>query len=276
MEKENLELLKWFVDFANLEAEKLQYGEKVKLTAELHLLLANGIWTSRNHSSILEQAHELHINYDEQAFRRLRELQRKFFEDFTRILGKVDDLRQSRDLEKWCQSSKVSALSSVDISPPTVTFTPKISVHLPMQVKEGKREFLYRRKPGWRENAAFLVASESDAASEAILLALFLRALNGVRLIAFARCKECNKWFLRITKRKREYCSNRCAARSSNRGRRAREKAKDTESHKQELKKGARRARKSYEKRVKKLLPGAKPLRRPQKYFFQEGDEKKP
>jgi hypothetical protein len=273
MEKENLKLLKWFVDFAGTEVGKLDYGEMVKLTAEVHLLLANGLWNSYGHSSLFEQARRLSSKYDEKAFERVDQLQRNFRADFDNILPKVDEVRESQHLDKWTSANAVSALSSIRVPAPEVLFSPRVSLHLPVQFKDGEKEFLYRGKPDWRANATFSIVSESESPSEAILLALFLKCLNGVRVSAFARCKECKKWFIHSTKRKREYCSNLCAARRSNRDRRAREKAKDSESHKRELGQGAKRARKSYEKRVKNLLPGAKPGRRPRKRVAHEGKD---
>jgi len=53
------------------------------------------------------------------------------------------------------------------------------------------------------------------------------------------------------------YCSNPCAARKSNRNRRKKLKDEEPEAYKEELQKNRSRAKKSYERKVKKATPGA-------------------
>ena len=76
-------------------------------------------------------------------------------------------------------------------------------------------------------------------------------------------CKVCGNI---LTGQQRKFCSNKCASRNKVRDTRKKEKEKDTKGYKDELKAGAVRARKSYEKKIKEEHPGAIPARRPYKH----------
>ena len=100
--------------------------------------------------------------------------------------------------------------------------------------------------------------------TEDIVAFHFIRSLDGIKRDIFYSCPECDNWFIHTSKREKIFCSNKCAARKVSRERRAKLKANDKKDGKYSaiLKKGAERARKSYEKKV----PQGKPARRPYKY----------
>ncbi|MFX0201889.1 MAG: hypothetical protein ACFFCW_37745 [Candidatus Hodarchaeota archaeon] len=59
--------------------------------------------------------------------------------------------------------------------------------------------------------------------------------LDGVPISAFKRCLECEKWFFHTSKRKKEFCTNRCASRYL-----TREKRTETEEAREEYNKKMR------------------------------------
>jgi len=93
----------------------------------------------------------------------------------------------------------------------------------------------------------------------------FTDTLNGIPISAVRKCPECEGWFVHLTNRKRDYCSNRCASRKGRRERTSRLKAEHPEHYEEELKKSRERAHRSYESKVKLEHPKAKVERRPRK-----------
>jgi hypothetical protein len=274
MNKEKVNLLKWFVAFAYFEVDMLKTGDLMKLTAELHLLLANGLWRQDPFSETLQQAVELagamekdisKPKYDQKAFERVKELQVWFRREFDIVMGKVDELHELEDLDKWNEVGRLPNTYSILPEICSTSLTPHLGFTFPKDTKERGNKFLVRGKRGWREECRFTVTSQFDP-SEGMILLLFLRALNGVQTNAFRRCEECKKFFLHVSKRERRYCANPCAARKGNRDRRAAKKKNSPDKYKEELKSGAERARKSYVKKVRSKTPNAKIASRPRKF----------
>ena len=67
-------------------------------------------------------------------------------------------------------------------------------------------------------------------------------------------CENCSKVFLHTSLRDRSYCTNTCAALISSRKRRARIKKLDTDAYRKEKEAGRLRAKKSNERKKKRLL----------------------
>ena len=98
------------------------------------------------------------------------------------------------------------------------------------------------------------------------LLFYLCQTLEGVPFGAIKTCEECGNWFLHISKREKIYCSHKCGNIKANRDRRNKMKIEDPKKYEAELSAGAKRSRKSYVRKVKKVHPKAKPERRPIKY----------
>lgn len=93
-------------------------------------------------------------------------------------------------------------------------------------------------------NMAFKAKSDEDT-----LLIYFFQSLSILNVGSILQCLECDKYFLHTSKRKKIYCSHKCAARNTSRKRREKLK-KDPFAKEKENRKGAKRARKSYEKKI--------------------------
>jgi hypothetical protein len=97
------------------------------------------------------------------------------------------------------------------------------------------------------------------------LIINFLNALDGVPLAALRKCPECGKWFFHGSRRIKEFCSNKCAARKVSRMYRQKVREEKHEEYEEEKDSGRERAHNSYAARVRKVHPKAKVERRPLK-----------
>jgi hypothetical protein len=134
---------------------------------------------------------------------------------------------------------------------------------LERKVAEGSE--LYRYREGSAKQAPIDLFFEMDSLEDSILFN-FVRTLEGVPLGVFFSCKECNRYFLNVEKRKKMFCSNVCASRYGARRRRNTLKARDPQAHGAAMAASAERAHERYEKKIKKGLPSAKVKRNPSKY----------
>jgi len=113
------------------------------------------------------------------------------------------------------------------------------------------------------EKVKLVIEAEFEAAHlEETMMFNAVRLLEDIPLNVFHRCPECRKWFAHFSERKKQFCSNRCAARHGVRKSRAELKSNNAEKYEEELRSGAERAHKSY---AAKITHG-KPARRPYKH----------
>ena len=77
----------------------------------------------------------------------------------------------------------------------------------------------------------------------------FMKTISGIRNSAILRCSDCGNWNIQLTKRKKLYCSNRCAARAGSRKKRG-ELKKDVSAYEEYRKNGIKRALKSYDSKL--------------------------
>lgn len=264
MNKDQINLLKWFVKFASLDIDGLEIGGLAKLKAEICFLLTRGLWKQDGYLTSTEEEEKLISNYDQITTQKVKELQNGFVNEFDAAMKKIDQFREAKGLDQWSQPKILSDFSNITEKNPTVTLTPELGIMCLAETKETKNGLLIRGESGWRDKGFFHIASERDI-SVSMLLLLFIRALDGVSISVFRRCDECGHWFLHTSKRERRYCSNLCAARKGNRDRREAKKRNSRDEYEKELEDGRKRARNSYVKRVKSITHNVKIGRRPRK-----------
>lgn len=191
----------------------------------------------------------------------------------------VDALDKSQEIFKIV-IAKISILLDISSAPEHYDYPMldrAIREQLPLPVAESDslitvKATLGRPKPilssMYDPQAEILFYSEMEVRAPVAegLLFHFLRLLDDVSPASFLQCPECNAWFVHTSKKKRTYCSNKCASRYGAR-KISREKRKDKHTWEEEKRKGRQRARKSYEKKVQdEVGPNAIPARRPYKY----------
>ena len=182
-------------------------------------------------------------------------------------MDKIVHLSDSEESE-WISFEKSNTIEmGVPLFPDPFQITLQIeaAVRIPLEYNYEENETKLRWRNDWRENSTISIRTEPIGSSERLLLFIFLKSLNSLPLKSIRRCEECGRWFIHVTKREKMYCGNLCAARKSNRDRRIKTKSKDPTAYEQELKKSRKRARKSYEEKVKRDNPKAKIQHRPLK-----------
>jgi len=188
----------------------------------------------------------------------LRKLQDRFLIVFKDMMGKVEHLSdyEERTWRKYTESKTINGIAvsnSFDIA-----LKIEAKVFGPFEYDKKTDETKIRWSRDWIEQSSF--TSEAHPTSDQFTMFIygFLKCLSGVPTNAFRRCEECESWYFHLSRRKRQFCNNLCAARSANRVRRAKAKNKIPKEYKKEMEKNRERARKSYENKVKKVHPDAR------------------
>ena len=261
--------LEWFFDFINMDLSTLSPGDVVKVSTEISLIL---------HSESLDKfmgplkkertykaLHEWLLSEGKEILN-LESCQQRLSDYLTNMFNVIDEA--SKPI--YSADTKTGEIS-VDIN----TGEKKIFSEHGFY----GRQILEFIDTQVRIEATFNLPSDLDTIGDRIintiykagshqdtLLIHFIQALNGTLIGAIRKCPECGNWFLHVSKRVKRFCSNKCAAKKVSRERRERIKREGIEAYNQELKNGAKRARKSYEKKVKRKIPMAKIERRPRKH----------
>lgn len=249
---EKHELLKWFLDFTNLDdgdIELLGHGERLKLIAEVLYLIHFGVPTQKLKPLVRFDKAATHKKISKwDAGTELEECH-AFLRD--KIGKTIGNMQQAIGSDKGSLSERRRKSIFAKLQ---TTATVRVQVPILVSKPIDKNRKLYT-----------IIDAETDKES---LLLSFYRTLDGVPIGSLRSCLECGRYFLHTTKMKRDFCANKCAARKASRDRRERIK-KDPEKYEAEKKKNADRARKAY---VKRTPRGSKPERRP--YTYKDSTEK--
>lgn len=261
MDKIKKDRLKWFLDFINMDLGTLSPGEVVKVSTEISLIVHGeshyaytGIMTKEWAYKAL---HEWLLSEGKKMLN-LESCQQRLSDYLTNMFNVIDEA--SKPI--YTADTKTGEIS-VDIN----TGEKKIFSEHGFY----GRQILEFIDTQVRIEATFNLPSDLETIGDRIintiykagshqdtLLIHFIQALNGISIGAIRKCPECGNWFLHVSKRVKRFCSNKCAAKKVSRERRERIKKEDIEAYNQELKNGAKRARKSYEKKVKRKIHKAK------------------
>lgn len=247
--------LQWFFDLMYADIPRMPQDEFFDLVAELNQRLGSplgyGVWIDQ------QDRYRTEITT-------LREGLRHFFE--AHVIPKIIEVEQS-----FVSSTEDSAIPggttvrreqelTVILSPVPFQAQIKSSVVIDVLVlvgamEPGKRSF--RRKfAGGFEDVRFRTDVQREFDAEGLLYH-FLTTLSGVALAALGKCRGCDKWFVRISTRSRDYCDQACASRDGQR-RRRREIRGDPQKYEEYKRRAKERATASYEKKQKATHPKAK------------------
>jgi hypothetical protein len=304
MHKEKRKRLEWFLNFMNLDLDQMPPREKYNLFVDL-LAVSRGFNPEEEYPrfTVDEDAKSILLSLKWGDTYRLQKRLKEFFES---IMQKINTLQNYhgmwqplKDFEQLAWLTKVETTQSIEIgvniwkatNGKIEAKTQQLTIaddedglieedasadrRLVREIvawakdvrqKYGDGSNLFRFDQVALKNSPIIISAFSPSNDEQSLISQLIQALDGVPLGALCRCPECDNWFLHISKHNREFCSNKCAARMNSRGRREKLKKEKPKAYEQELKDGAQRARKSYEKKVKETYPRAKVERRPRKY----------
>ena len=274
-DRSELGRLRWFLDFLNTDLENLAMGDRLKWIAETLTVLEYGRHDIANRplpNNIVppqrwNDAPPLEDRIQEWTKgRQLNECQDylgEFFkgmmESIKGVLDRKGEWKEAKRLENYFCFAQIENPIKARLETPLIE--PEFKTE-----NEGKR-ISYRIKRELLKETTIVFSTKASSDKDTLLFH-FCRALEGTPMGALRQCPECGRYFLHVSKREKEYCSNRCAARKGTRDNRRRMKEDDPEAYKEELKKGTKRARKSYVQRTQKKASGqnVKIDRRPRKY----------
>jgi len=265
MDRRRTRRLNWFFDFLSTNLDKLGQGEFAKVATELSLTLLGRTTIGRSiEAVVLAKIEETDYTMSRNGLNKMKATQESLRSYVEQMMDGV---------KKTTEDGLTKNGFAHDIPRDEYTLT-KVNVNIITTAgmivsssveKQEENHSIHRWSKEEIERAPIMVYEMALSGKEALIFQ-FVRALNGFSLSAIRQCPECERWYVHTTKRKKIYCSNRCAARKTSRDRRKRKKEQDPAAYERELKGNAERARKSYENKIKAALPGAKIVRRPRKY----------
>jgi hypothetical protein len=263
--------LQWFLDFLHVDITALDVVEKTDLSIQARALLQGfvppdaemhvRVWIEEDFP---DEEDSVYIVFG-RKLERLQDLQRGFRGFFRELTARVQRAYEFESL--WLP---VPLFRETSIAAPLAgnfTVQARIVAEENSWVSEyggSEPNELHYWQEGSLDNAVIRTSTVADSHEDTFKYQ-FLRALDGLPLGALRQCQECKRWFLHFTKRKRSYCSNKCAARKGRRERWKQIKETGGEIYESVLAKSRERAHDSYERKVRKNHPKAKVERRSRK-----------
>ncbi len=255
MDKERQIQLQWLLDFIEEDLKSLSEVRKLKLVTDMALTLGfpfelgsvfSGVASGFFDTSLRSRIAKLDSYQD--TVRRL----------FLKIFKKIEAVRRDRHKleDREMLAAKSADLRSLGQRNARINMDLEINVEeiTTFAIDEGGSENLCKRwAKGALDNSSLRLLVWASDEAEALEY-LFLKLLDGLPLSALRQCPECGNWFVHVSERERVFCSSKCAAKKASRERYQRIKTESPELYEEERKKGAKRARKSYEGRTKSEL----------------------
>lgn len=274
-EKTKIEWLKWFLIFMNSDLDSIKARTRLSLRNDIAMIVngmgyflfeqgAGQTTIPVERFDIKEPIENLYLRI-ESNMQEYQEFLMKFFDGLTKNIKAIYEMDNGRDIPL---SELVSPFDLMNI---------ESSIHMKIRtsnikytnvkVEQKKHTAQIAREDISR--SSFYISYTASSHEETLLFYL-CRALEGITLGSIKTCKECGNWFLQTSKREKLFCETRCAMKSANKSRRKRIK-EDSEKgisnkYEEELRAGTKRARKSYEKKMKKKNPNVRIERRPRKH----------
>lgn len=273
IEKEKRHQISWLLDFFQIDLKKLTRGELAKLAVELSTLISSGAPDVPDLPPLVEDVTVLSdiVPVASDAFvpvRRASNMAVSTFDlkrlDYQTFLNRGQTcLREFLETILNGIERMEAALHEVKGEFTEDDIRPMLTVHR-FEIPQLNVTLRARFLPGnIGEEARLMIATGFETASlEDSIIFNAARLMENVPASAFHRCPECKKWFAHFSEREKRFCSNKCAARNGIRKSRAELKDQDPEKYEEELRAGAARARKSYERTIER----GKPARRPTKH----------
>jgi hypothetical protein len=240
--------LQWYLDFLDTDLSNLSPVQLDELSKELEIIAKR---------SDVDKARTGRFTHED-----IGRFQQRLREFFGRIAHRMEELKNYQE-EKGRPSAEADFHPQFEMLDLDMKITVRVGSAIPHEVLlQDDEGATVRPKPNAIGEASFDLTFHSSGSEETILFH-FIRSFEGVSIGALRQCMECGKWFVHESKRRKEYCTGKCASRKINREKREKMKTEDPKAWEEELIKGRERAAKSYQRKVKKKLPGARVERRP-------------
>jgi hypothetical protein len=259
----------WFIDFINLKIDETSDSEKLKWISDAIYMLEFGRPSvSVRAYPIKEKIHSPKKIAQWERDGKLEKCQMKLKDFFETIKNSIDKTIAAK--KEWMPQKKFRFGHNFASFETNIKVTVQAIVSAGVKwkiVNEGKKnEEVFHRIDGEELVKKRLHVSYYSINDEESLLMRFCQVLEGIPIESLRRCPECGNWFLHLSKREKVFCSHTCASRQDSRRRRQKIRKDDPKTYKEQLVQGAKRARKSYEKKQKAKNPKAIIGRRPTKH----------
>jgi hypothetical protein len=268
LKKNGENLVEWFLGFLKVDLGKQSAADIRKLVTELEGALRGQFYAEDFYGDLNTRTRMLFAEDNEtmrsllaKGGEKVRSLQ-KALREFVQGIGHgYEDAKQIADASFTEEEfTTMGCLGKVQF---TIEVQARLKAHYLIGEDPESPELLY----GWKKealNEAICKIETASKNSEEAIKYQFLVAFNGLPLKALRRCPKCKNWFLHLSKRERQFCSNRCAAKNIS-DKKYDALRQDRLLHKQELEKKKERSHESYVRKQKAKNPGVKVQRRPRK-----------
>jgi hypothetical protein len=274
-EKYKEKLLEWYLKYLNMDLGAASASERSYLMLEImlihygmpHLIFEKGVVAAPPEMRDVNRP----LDEVEREFEKgnlIIKYQKTLKAFFSRMVNKIDKAHEQvkKGMTPISQIDPFLELNRISLPMEIIIRTPTIELK---NAQEIDNKFSAQVTKDVLLKTPIHVTYKTERIIGALVFHL-CRAVEGYPLGAINKCKECRKWFLNNSKREKIYCTPKCGMRVANRTRREKIKKNNPEKYLKEKKAGSKRSRKSYVKKVKKILPNANPGRRP--YIHKEGE----
>ena len=266
MKKDN-SLVEWFLSFLNMDLENQPYGDLLKLVTELDAVLKGVSYKDNALPAAPHLIRHLPKHYLRvtslmaNQCQKVKDLQKALREVVEGIIKAYENANECADTmlsEDVFTSLRALSRLKVTLDAEARIEAPQWQADVESVTDEMQFEYMWKREDLKEATLQLVISSEN---SEATIKYRFLESFDGLPLKALRRCPMCGNWFLHLSKREREFCSNTCAARNYSRKKTASLK-QDPPSHEEELDKKSDKNHESYKDSVHKIHPNADVKRR--------------
>lgn len=237
--------IEWFLEFCNLKLNELSFTRLNKLATDSLTIIqgmAPYLFNGPYQECMPDRRWKFKTSWNQSNFyEKLKACQDGLKACLIRGMKEINDIKKWTpvpEAKNWICYGEIEAEMIVRIE------TPLIEPEL-----KPKMDGLLSRLPENKISQAPINMAFKAKSDEDTLLIYFFQSLSVLKVGSILQCPECDKYFLHTSKRNKIYCSQKCAARKGSRKRRE-ELKKDPIAREKELRKGAKRARKSYENRI--------------------------
>lgn len=256
------ELLKWYVDFINADIDLLPERDRWKLAADISYLTIQRSLHGPDETpdGIAEEILKI-VGPSLAKTTELKSIQERLKDFLGFLMARKTSIENSEG--PWKNETDFDFFPSLGGFGVNMRIRAHADIGFESRENDGQRQY---RHTGNNMEKATIKLQYAGADNEETLLFHFARLLENIPLNALRRCKECNNYFIQISQREREFCSNLCASRYGVRKKRQAMKIKDPAKYDKDRKGAATRARASYERKIRKAHPKARIESRPRKY----------
>ena len=268
--KEKTQLANWFLNFLNLDLQKISDDKKNMLTVQaLSIVYGMGLYKVGNESkpempadrweNEIPLSKALDIWSQENKIESCQQHLRQFFEKFFKTIETSKTYAQEwkPEFKNYFCFDQIQSAFKVRIETPLIRFEdPEV-----INKGEHNEQVLFRLNEGNLLTSPIRLAFRAEKDEDTLLL-YFFHALEWFPISAFRQCPQCGKYFIHMSKRLKNCCSNLCSAKFKGRVKRKQMKESDPDKYSSYLSDESDRKRRELVKKTKR----GKPKRNPWKY----------